>query len=266
MHACESLCASLFEPTPPKLEAFPILHDKPLGFHLRQAGPPSYSCTSHSSTSCGSTSIPCETYFSESLVPNLKRSLQHYLPLSGHLVYPITDNNKSPFSVTWRETQFPSRPPCPDKILTSSSRRRRPILRLWCRDGPAVKEGLDRKLIPTLSLKVTLFPDRGVCIGFSTYHCVGDASSTYRFVKAWSEIVKSGRADFLFPTFDRSFVQDPTRLVTVYWNLVRQSPLKPAIFPLPTNRVRATFTLDRANLEKLKGSVLAEKPSLGRVS
>ncbi|CAA0808642.1 HXXXD-type acyl-transferase family protein [Striga hermonthica] len=48
--------------------------------------------------------------------------------------------------------------------------------------------------------------------------------------------------------------------------LMREIPLKARSFPLPTNKVRATFTLDRANTERLKDLVSAEKLSLGRVS
>ncbi|KAL0399897.1 UNVERIFIED_CONTAM: Malonyl-coenzyme:anthocyanin 5-O-glucoside-6'''-O-malonyltransferase [Sesamum radiatum] len=47
---------------------------------------------------------------------------------------------------------------------------------------------------------------------------------------------------------------------------IREVPLKSSSFPLPTNRVRATYILHQADIKKLKDLVLAKKPGLLQVS
>ncbi|KAL0399898.1 UNVERIFIED_CONTAM: Malonyl-coenzyme:anthocyanin 5-O-glucoside-6'''-O-malonyltransferase [Sesamum radiatum] len=46
--------------------------------------------------------------------------------------------------------------------------------------------------VPLMALKVTLFPGRGICIGFANLHCLGDASSLVGFIQAWASISKVG--------------------------------------------------------------------------
>ncbi|GER53268.1 malonyl CoA:anthocyanin5-O-glucoside-6'''-O-malonyltransferase [Striga asiatica] len=103
-------------------------------FRLRQAGPPSYSCPSHSWTSNGSTSIPCETFsFTSTLFRNLATSPKAssrisndhsptLSPVIGPFGLPYNRQQQNPLFVTWWETRFHSRLPCRDKISTSSSR------------------------------------------------------------------------------------------------------------------------------------------------
>ncbi|GER43149.1 HXXXD-type acyl-transferase family protein [Striga asiatica] len=219
-----------------------------------------------------------QPYFSENLIPNLKRSLslalQHYLPLSGHLIYPLNtahDDDKKPvfryrvgdsvsFTTALSEHDF-------DELVADNAQDADRFYE-FVPEMPPPKDELDCKVVPVLALKATLFPGRGVCIGFSNHHSIGDACSIFAFLKAWSSIAKSKGVDFSFSfsTFDRCFVEDPSGVGNIYWKSMREIALKPRSFPLPTNRVRATFTLDRANIERLKDLVSAEKPSLGRVS
>ncbi|KAK6134833.1 hypothetical protein DH2020_031422 [Rehmannia glutinosa] len=131
------------------------------------------------------------------------------------------------------------------------------------------------KIVPVIALQVTLFPGRGISIGFSNHHSIGDASSIVRFIRAWAEISKFGgdtdefltkQSESSLPIFDRSVIKDPIGIDSIYWKAIREIPLKSWSFPLPTNRVRATFILHQADIKKLKDLVLDKKPGLVQVS
>ncbi|KAL0346458.1 UNVERIFIED_CONTAM: Malonyl-coenzyme:anthocyanin 5-O-glucoside-6'''-O-malonyltransferase [Sesamum calycinum] len=129
--------------------------------------------------------------------------------------------------------------------------------------------------VPVMALKVTLFPGRGICVGFANLHCLGDASSVVGFIQAWASISKLGgdhEQDFLtkhaesLPILDRSVINDPLGIDIIFWKVIREVPLKSSSFPLPTSRVRATYILRQADIKKLKDLVLAKKPGLLQVS
>ncbi|KAL0410872.1 UNVERIFIED_CONTAM: Malonyl-coenzyme:anthocyanin 5-O-glucoside-6'''-O-malonyltransferase, partial [Sesamum latifolium] len=54
----------------------------------------------------------------------------------------------------------------------------------------------------------------------------------------------------------------PLGIDTIFWKVIREVPLKLSSFPLPTNRVRATYILRQADIKKLKDLALAKKPDL----
>ncbi|KAL0394657.1 UNVERIFIED_CONTAM: Malonyl-coenzyme:anthocyanin 5-O-glucoside-6'''-O-malonyltransferase [Sesamum latifolium] len=108
---------------------------------------------------------------------------------------------------------------------------------------------------------------------FANLHCLGDASSLVGFIQAWASISKLGRdEEFLtkqgesLPILDRYVIKDPLGIDTTLWKEKREVYLKSSSFSLPTNRVRATYILHKADIEKLKDMVLAKKPGLLQVS
>ncbi|CAA0816099.1 Coumaroyl-CoA\\x3aanthocyanidin 3-O-glucoside-6-O-coumaroyltransferase 2 [Striga hermonthica] len=216
-----------------------------------------------------------EAHFLQTLVPNLKNSLsltlRHFLPLSGHLLYPKkTDEEKPlfryvagdsvPLTVAISGEDF--------EDLIGNHPRDADRFYDFVPEMPPVQEEEDYKLFPLLALKVTLFPGRGICIGVANSHVAGDASSIFRFMKTWSTIsadVDSECSSYL-PVFDRSFIKDTIGIDSIFWEALRKFPVEPSSFPLPTNRVRATFTLTRTHIEMLKDLVRAKKPDLARPS
>ncbi|KAG6416926.1 hypothetical protein SASPL_124367 [Salvia splendens] len=119
-----------------------------------------------------------------------------------------------------------------------------------------------------MSSQATLFPGRGICIGLSNHHSLG-------FVKAWAMVNKSGddeafvsKSGESLPIFERSSVfGDSSRLDGIFWNVMKNIPLKTALSnPFPTNRVRASFILRQSDIEKLKNLILSARPNLVRVS
>ncbi|KAL8031434.1 hypothetical protein ABFX02_13G024200 [Erythranthe guttata] len=222
-----------------------------------------------------------ESHFSETLIPKLKESLshtlKHYLPVAANLLYPINTDDQKPV------LRYAAGDSVSMKIAVSGGNfddlvgnhpRDADQFYDFVPEIPPVTEDSDgHKIVPVFALQVTLFPGRGICIGFSNHHTLGDARSIVGFMWAWASIAKFGgeeellkkQGEFL-PIFDRSVIHDPLGVDGIFWEAMRNIPFKSSSFPLPTNRVRATYTLRQSDIEKLKDSVLAKKPDLGHVS
>ncbi|KAL8506690.1 hypothetical protein ACS0TY_017549 [Phlomoides rotata] len=214
-------------------------------------------------------SKPC---FLEILVPKLKQSLsltlQHFFPLAGNLVYPLSPDKKPviryrpgdsvPVTISESTEDFYG--------LVENQARNADKFYDFIPQMPSTVEEPDQKILPVLALQVTLFPGRGICIGLSNHHSVGDASSIIGFINSWALVNKNGKSDESLPIFDRALVKYPVRLDSIYWNHVRNIPIQSLDFPVPTDRVRATFVFTRSELESLKSVVRARIPGLVHVS
>ncbi|KAK4428588.1 Malonyl-coenzyme:anthocyanin 5-O-glucoside-6'''-O-malonyltransferase [Sesamum alatum] len=224
---------------------------------------------------------PCsKPYFLETVAPKLRGSLsftlRHYLPVAGDLIFPLNSEKKpeiryvagdSAVSLTIAESGSDF-----GDLVGNHARDADQFYEFVPQIDPVTDESEYQK-VPVMALKVTLFPDRGICVGFANLHCLGDASSLVGFVQAWASISKLGGDDeFLtkqgesLPLVDRSIIKDPLGIDSIFWKVKREVPLKSSCFPLPTNRVRATYILRQADIEKLKDLVLAKKPGLVQVS
>ncbi|CAI0416393.1 unnamed protein product [Linum tenue] len=119
---------------------------------------------------------------------------------------------------------------------------------------------------PILAVKITLFPNSGVCIGFEFLHVAADGSAFNHFVKSWASICRSGGEDLSWvekspPCLDRSLVHDPRNLKDVImeqvWNFAEawqdddESPPRYR----RSDKVRATFVIDREDISRLKAMV-----------
>ncbi|XP_057792478.1 malonyl-coenzyme:anthocyanin 5-O-glucoside-6'''-O-malonyltransferase-like [Salvia miltiorrhiza] len=226
---------------------------------------------------------PCsEAEFSNTVVPNLKHSLsltlKHYLPVAANLLYPL-DAEKSqpviryvsgdtvPLTVAVSGRDF-------DELVASHARESDQFYDFLPAMPPFTEEE-NYKIAPLIALQVTLFPGRGICIGLSNHHCLGDARSVVGFMWAWAEISRSGGDEEQFLVrngaslpliFDRSVYGDRSSANEKYWNVMRNIPFVPSTLPLPTNRVRAAFTLHQSDIKRLKNLVLSNNPDLGYIS
>lgn len=70
----------------------------------------------------------------------------------------------------------------------------------------------------------------------------------------------------LLPVFDRALIKYPLVLDSVFLNEARHRPMDSPSFPLPTDRVRATYVFAQSEIKNLKNSVLEKIPGLGHVS
>lgn len=219
--------------------------------------------------------LPCsKSHFLQSILPQIKQSLTqtlaHFLPLAGKIVHPFSsgcpyarfcDGDSVQLTVAECDFDFAE--------LTGSHPRVSDDFYACVPHLPAAEESSDDYVFPVLALQITLFPDRGVCLGFTNHHAIGDASSVVRFIKAWAAVSKHGGDaeligdDSMLPVFDRVAVADPGGLDSFYWNLMKQSRAvesPPVVFPL--NRHRATFILTGDDVQRLKSRLQKSRPEL----
>ncbi|XP_047941850.1 malonyl-coenzyme:anthocyanin 5-O-glucoside-6'''-O-malonyltransferase-like [Salvia hispanica] len=225
---------------------------------------------------------PCsEAEFFNTIVPNLKHSLsltlKHYLLVASNLLYPLdTDASKPVFryisgdsvslSIAASALDF-------EELVANHARESDQFYDLLPRMLKMAEEE-NYQIVPLISLQVTLFPARGICVGLSNHHSLSDGRSILGFMKAWAMINKSGD-DVVFvsrngdslPVFERPICKDSSRIDGIYWKAIKQRPFKPAsTHPLPTNRVRASFILRQSHIKTLKNLISSVRPNIDRVS
>ncbi|GKC01258.1 malonyl-coenzyme A:anthocyanin 3-O-glucoside-6''-O-malonyltransferase-like protein, partial [Tanacetum coccineum] len=109
--------------------------------------------------------------------------------------------------------------------------------------------------IPLFSVQVTLFPNQGFVIGITNHHSLGDASTLFCFLKAWTSIARSGNNDdsFIangtFPLYDR-MISKNSGLDEIYLKRAKvegfhQDYVTPSLSG-SSDKQRATFILTRA--------------------
>ncbi|KAA8533203.1 hypothetical protein F0562_033264 [Nyssa sinensis] len=105
--------------------------------------------------------------------------------------------------------------------------------------------------------------------GITYYHVVADANTLIRFLKLWASIAKLGgdeaSSDGGSLPFDgrivRELREDPSGLETSLWIQNREINLEDQLqYPDLTNKVRATFVMSQANVQKLKKLVSKRQP------
>ncbi|KAG6407039.1 hypothetical protein SASPL_130021 [Salvia splendens] len=223
---------------------------------------------------------PCtEAEFSSTIVPNLKHSLsltlQHFPPVAGNLLYPLDTDKSRPFlrylsgdtaplTIAVSRRDF-------DEVSSSHARDSDQFYEFLPPMPPTIEEE-NYKIAPLIALQATLFPGRGICIGVSNHHCLGDARSIVGFMWAWAEVNKNNGDEQLRNRsppliYDRSSAfGDTQKADEKYWSATRNIPLTSSSFPVPSGRVRAAFTLHQSDIKKLKNKVLSKNPDLVFIS
>ncbi|OMO85891.1 Transferase [Corchorus olitorius] len=214
--------------------------------------------------------------FNSEIVPKLKQSLSltllHYLPLAGNLRWPsdspkpiilYTPNDGVSLTVAESNADF--------DLLSSNGIYEAAELR------PLTPELITSDdSASTIALQVTLFPNKGFCIGITAHHVVLDGQTTTLFFKSWAYICKQGNIyensplpPNLTPFFDRSVIKDPNGVDMLYLNQWlaalgsvnsdsnNHKSLK--VFPHKAeapNLVRATVEISREDLKRLRERIL----------
>ncbi|CAI9299659.1 unnamed protein product [Lactuca saligna] len=220
-----------------------------------------------------------KTQFIETIVPTLKTSLSktllHFSPFSGNLIIDPTGTRKPQIryiegdavSVTIAESNLDfndlvgNHPRACDKFY--------PLIPLL---GKAEKV-IDYVTIPLFSIQVTFFPNSGFSIGTTNHHGLGDASTRFRFLEAWTSIARSG-SDELFlangslPFYDR--VINHPELDEIYLKRAKldtfNEKYQPRRLSGPNDNVRTTLVLTRPIINQMKKFVLTQLPTLQHVS
>ncbi|OAY75783.1 Malonyl-coenzyme A:anthocyanin 3-O-glucoside-6-O-malonyltransferase [Ananas comosus] len=128
--------------------------------------------------------------------------------------------------------------------------------------------------IPLTAVQVTVFPRRGVALGIAIHHAACDDSSFLHFVKSWAAACKLGGAVGLPlplpfpppPSFDRGAIPDPAGLrAKTLAELTRLAAHGPPPEPEPArpNAVLGSFSLGRAQIERLKRALVAKARESG---
>ncbi|EXB38113.1 Agmatine coumaroyltransferase [Morus notabilis] len=206
--------------------------------------------------------------FLNSTIPRLKRSLsltlQHFLPLAGNLTWP-------------RDSPKPIILYIPNDSVSLTVAESNAAEDFDFLAGDHAREAASfHPFIPNLkvsetgasviSVQITLFPNRGFCIGVTCHHAVLDGKSTTMFMKSWAHICRSEKSSLppeLTPFYDRSVISDPDGLDMLYVNqwleFTKYKDPNPFQFlpslDVPSDFVRATFELSRPDIAKLREKV-----------
>ncbi|KZV41612.1 anthocyanin 5-aromatic acyltransferase-like [Dorcoceras hygrometricum] len=225
---------------------------------------------------------PCsKSHFLETMVPSLTKSLsktlENYLPLSGNLLYPLGSGMP--------EFRYVSGDSVP--VAIAESNEASDFSYLIGNDSriadefypfvpflpePRIDSESGFKIIPLLAVQITLFPGSGICIGVCNHHSIGDASSIVGFMKAWCSNCRLGGDDessaqiVPLPVYDRSVIKDPLGLKNLFWNQLKDIKTEDVPITFPTNLVRATFVLQKEDIQRLKNLVLSKNPESLHVS
>ncbi|KAK8521201.1 hypothetical protein V6N13_077316 [Hibiscus sabdariffa] len=211
--------------------------------------------------------LPFSTlHFTQSILPSLKASLsltlKTFYPFAANLVCPpspqkphilYTDGGSVPFVVAESCADF-------DRTIGYHARDVQDL-------HPLVPElpQSDNRVQPLLALQVTVFPDSGISIGATFCHAVADGRSFNQFMKSWASVFRSdGNSAPAMPFLERSAIQekDPCGLESVFlndwWSRAsdREDDKEQVHHDVSADKVRATFVIGRADIGRLKRSVL----------
>ncbi|KAI7757336.1 hypothetical protein M8C21_017120 [Ambrosia artemisiifolia] len=220
-----------------------------------------------------------QTQFIETIIPSLKHSLsitlQHFFPFAGNLFVFPTSTKKPEIRYVEGDSVVVTFTECNldfNELTGNHPRDCEMFYHLTPLLGEPYKTP-DFTKIPLFSIQVTLFPNSGISIGMTNHHCLGDASTRFYFLKAWTSIARFGSdesflANGTMPFYDRP-IENPS-LDENYLKFAKvenfQEKYQPPKLCGPTDKVRATFILPRTVLNKLKNLVSAQLPTLVYVS
>ncbi|KAK1388969.1 Malonyltransferase [Heracleum sosnowskyi] len=236
---------------------------------------------------------PCSTdRFIQNIVPNLRISLSHALhhfsPLAGNLIKPSNSNSEIDFHIRYAEGDSVSVvfAECTDDFnyFSGFEARAADLLKPLV---PQLPTGVTRVMVsgeecfasPLLAIQVTIFPNHGVCFGFTNSHVVADGSSMFSFIRAWASLakqvmLKESGSNFPIPDYDRSSIKDvdPLGLRALFKSILGGSGMPEQIEQnildqsAGDTKARVTFVLKQAHIEALKRLVIQKRPALPYVS
>ncbi|KAL5731655.1 hypothetical protein ACHQM5_004362 [Ranunculus cassubicifolius] len=206
-------------------------------------------------------------YLLNTILPNIKHSLsltlQHFFPLAGQLTWPkdsttpaflYTEGDSVTFTVAECNYDF-------EHLSGSQLKNAEELYPL----APSF-ELSDDKRVPLLAVQVTLFPDKGVCIGTIFNHVAADGRSIHHFIRSWAAFCKSQGVDTditsvvmePLPFHDRAMVNDKNGIEKIKlkdleaMNITRETYHISKAPVVPINKVRGTFIMSSSDINKLK--------------
>ncbi|KAK3411838.1 hypothetical protein EUGRSUZ_I00591 [Eucalyptus grandis] len=204
------------------------------------------------------------------LVHSLSLCLRRFFPFAGSLVLPLAPPQKpyilysegDSLSLTVAESTADFAQLVCDEVCDAT------LIHPLVPQLPPPCESDGARLWPLMAIQVTLFPNKGICIGVNFLHVAADGRSFNHFMKSWASIHRSGgdptcaNSDDLSPFHDRGVIKDLNGLEPIFlkdwWSCVG-----PSLSPSPTlltvaDKVRATFVFKKAHIDGLKAQVLSQ--------
>ncbi|KAK9284786.1 hypothetical protein L1049_023963 [Liquidambar formosana] len=219
-----------------------------------------------------------KAHFMQTTIPTLKHSLsltlKHFYPLAGNLIVPPYSKGKPQIryvdgdsvSLTFAESSGDF------NNLTGNHARNVSDFQPLIPQLPPISMSSDTLVAPLLAIKVTLFPNHGICLGFTIHHALADGRSLLGVMSSWVSLTKSGEDEALLtggllPFYNRAVVNDPNGLENIFWTQVGTKKFEGCPPQnLPTNMVLATFVMGRADIQNLKKWVSTQCPKPSHVS
>uniref|UniRef100_A0A7N0TB93 Anthocyanin acyltransferase n=2 Tax=Kalanchoe fedtschenkoi TaxID=63787 RepID=A0A7N0TB93_KALFE len=210
--------------------------------------------------------------FTDQVLPRLKKSLslalQRFFPFCGNFVCPpqpsephilYNDGDSVQFLVAQSTGAL-------SEFLSDGLRDSKEIHTLVPPTPPTrILDDTLVELTPLLSVQVTLFPNSGLCIGIKYRHTVADGMSSIHFVKTWASIFQANCdmscVCISLPVIDRGVIEDPKGnkdAMLGFWRAWGSPTWKEDAAALMEDNVRATFTLSRYEIERMKKWVSAK--------
>ncbi|KFK42702.1 hypothetical protein AALP_AA1G028900 [Arabis alpina] len=221
-------------------------------------------------------------HFLKDFVPNLKQSLsltlQHFFPYAGNLIIPprpdppylryIDGEDSLIFTVAESVgTDY-------DDLKTDSAKDITVLHDLLPKLPPPHVSPEGIQIQPIMVIQVTIFSERGICIGNTSTHVAGDGVTFTHFMKYWMSLTKSNVSDpatLILPSPPihtcRDVIKDPGEVAAGhlerFWS--QNSGNHGSHDPTP-NMVLATFAMSRHQIDNLKNWVTEQSPNQSHVS
>ncbi|XP_018720913.2 coumaroyl-CoA:anthocyanidin 3-O-glucoside-6''-O-coumaroyltransferase 1 isoform X1 [Eucalyptus grandis] len=177
--------------------------------------------------------------FAQTTLPLLVRSLslclRHFFPFAASLVLPLAPpqkphilySNGDSLSFTVAESAANFAELISDELHGATLIH--PLVPQLA--PPCASDGA--RIGPVMAIQVTLFSNKGICIGVQFLHVVADGRSFTHFMNSWASIHRSGGdptcidSDDLSPFHDRGVIKDPNGLEPIllkdWWSLWAQA-------------------------------------------
>ncbi|KAL5714499.1 hypothetical protein ACHQM5_016450 [Ranunculus cassubicifolius] len=212
-----------------------------------------------------------KAYFTETILPNIKHSLsltlQDFFPLCGNLAWPLdcsnpeiryVDGDFASFYVAESDYDF-------DTLCRSNATSANAFFPLAPK---LLHKSTKELLVPLMAFQVTLFPNKGICIGITFNHVVADGRILHHFIKSWASMCKlegNEKHTSLLPYYDRSTVnKNPAWVDTACLNYMKKSNITRETFlnvkdnhADPTGKVLATFVMTPCSIKRLRRGILS---------
>lgn len=196
-------------------------------------------------------------HFANTILPNIKHSLSlalhHFFPLAGDSVPFTFAESDLDFDVLVRydATDICAFYPLVPQLINSPSENR----------------------FPLIAFSITFFPDKGISIGLTFNHVAADGRAIHHFIKAWASICQniqktsSSMIHVPPPCISRSLIKEDPKNETdsaVSYYLRKANMLRDTFYTsnhhsIGTDKVVATFVMRRADINKIRQWIMANK-------